>query len=120
MGGGRTGTFVSWGTLAMAAAVIAVLAAFGGYWIGSSRGAAFETVGTAHSTGAQIGVEGDDWSYDVPLHVRWTDVEGGWHEGERPECLPPSDTALEGIRITAVPVEARGVGFRQVVAVHCD
>ncbi len=104
----------------MAAAAVAVLAALGGYWIGSSRVAAFEAVGTAHSTATQIGVEGDDWSYNVPLHVRWTDAGGGWHEGERPRCLPPSDTPLDGIRLTVVPVEARGAGFRQVVAVHCD
>lgn len=104
----------------MASAAIAVLAASLGYWVGAARHDAFETVGTAHSTEAQIGLESDDWTYNVPLDVQWTDNNGDWHEGERPECLPPSDAPLEGIRVTAVPVETRGIGFRQVVAVHCD
>lgn len=115
----NTNIFTDWRMLAVAAAAIAVVAGLGGFWVGSSKGDAFETVGTAHSTEAQIGVEGDDWSYNVPLDVRWTDADGTWHDSGRPECLPPSDTALEGVRITAVPVEARGMAFRQVVAVHC-
>jgi len=104
----------------VAAASVVVVAAVGGYVLGSSRDAAFEVVGTAYFTDTQIGLEGDDWTYHVPLDVRWTDREGTWHEGGRPACLPPSDTTLEGVRVSAVPVEVQGLGFRQVVAVHCD
>ena len=120
MGSGSGHSLVNWRTFAVASAGIAVLAAPVGYWLGSSRHDAFETVGTAHSTEAQIGLEGDDWSYNIPLDVQWTDASGSWHDDGRPECLPPSSKALENIRITAVSVEARGMGFRQVVAVHCD
>lgn len=120
MDSGRTNTLMNGRSLVVAAAAIAVLAALAGYWLGSSRGNAFETVGTAYSTRGQIGLEADGWSYNVPVDVRWTDANGTWHEGERPKCLPPSNTNLEGIRVTAVPVGARGLGFRQVVAVHCE
>lgn len=120
MDGGDTETFMSWRTFALAAAAIAVVAGSVGYWIGASRHDAFETVGAAHSTEAQIGLQTDDWTYNVPLTVQWTDDNGVWHGGGRPECLPPSDTPLEGIRVTAVPVEARGVRWRQVLVVHCD
>ncbi len=111
---------VNWRMVALAAGVVAVVAASVGYWLGASRHGAFETVGTAHSTEAQIGLEGDDWTYNIPLDVQWTDSSGGWHEGERPACLPASNKVIEGVRVTAVPVETRGMGFRQVVAVHCD
>lgn len=120
MDSGPTNVSWNWRTLAGAAAAITVVAALLGYWVGSARGGAFETVGAAYSTKSQISLEADDWSYNIPLEVDWTDAEGTWHEGERPECLPPSNTSLEGIRVTAVPVEARGMGFRQVVAVHCE
>jgi hypothetical protein len=122
----HTRTFMHWRTFVLTSAMLAVLAGLLGYWVGASRHGAFETVGIAHFTQAQIGLESDDWTYNIPLDVRWTDTNGVWYEGGRPECLPPSDTPLEdntpleGIRVTAVPVDARGLGFRQVVAVHCD
>lgn len=47
-------------------------------------------------------------------------MNGTFHEGSRPECLPPTGRGLEGpVRITWVPVEADGMGWRQVVAVTC-
>jgi len=92
-----------------------------GYWFGTSRSGVSEHVGDAYSADTQIGIQTEDWTYDVPLDVRWTDADGGWHEGSRPECLPPSDSGvLSEIRFAAVPVETRGIGFRQVIAVFCD
>jgi hypothetical protein len=100
---------------------IALLAAGAalGYWIGTSRGGVSEYMGDAYSTELQIGIQTEDWSYEVPLDVQWTDAQGGWHSGSRPECLPPSGV-LPDVRFAAVPVETRGMGFRQVVAIFCD
>lgn len=112
---GTPGRRVVAGVIALLASVAALA-----YWIGTTRSAASEYVGDAYSTELQIGIRTDDWSYDVPLDVRWTDSTGQWHEGSRPECLPPERGSLSGIRFAAVPVETRGIGFRQVVAVFCD
>jgi hypothetical protein len=60
----------------------------------------------------------DDWHVGVPLDVRWVDVSGGSHEGDRPECLPPR--GLEGpVRVAWTPVEVDGMGWRQVLSVTC-
>jgi hypothetical protein len=60
----------------------------------------------------------DDSYVSVPLDVRWVDVSGGSHEGDRPECLPP--TGVEGpVRVTWTPVEVDGLGWRQVLSVTC-
>jgi hypothetical protein len=103
----------------IACVALAIAAALVGYWVGSLRHGLFEAVGTAHSTDLQISIESDGWTYDVPLAVQWTDGNGGWHEGDRPDCLPPTTGEIAGIRFSAVPVETRGLGFRQVIAVHC-
>lgn len=105
--------------LVVAVAVPAMLAALGGYWLGAARGGTAEHVGTAYSTASQISVETEDWTYNVPVDVRWTDASGGWHEGKRPGCLPPTGK-IQGVRFSAVPSNARGAETRQVVAVHCD
>ncbi len=67
---------MSWRVLSAAALVVAALARHAGYWFGASRHGAFEVVGSAHSTAARIGVEAENWSYSVPLDVRWTDAKG--------------------------------------------
>ena len=104
--------------VAGALALLVVGAALG-YGLGSWRGGVSEHVGDAVSTETQISIQTDDWTYAVPLDVQWTDAEGGWHSGSRPECLPPGGE-IRDIRFAAVPVETRGTGFRQVVAVFCD
>ena len=103
---------------AVAVALLAAGVALG-YWLGTSHSGVSEHIGDAYSTEFQIGIETGDWTYQVPLDVAWTDAEGVWHSGSRPECLPPSGAVL-GIQFAAVPVKARGIGFRQVVAVFCD
>lgn len=103
---------------ALAAGALAAAAVLG-YVVGASNGDVFEAVGTAHSVDAQISIHTDDWTYAVPLDVPWSDAQDTWHHGGRPECLPPSNAPLEDIRFAAVPVEVRGAGYRQVVAVFC-
>lgn len=100
----------------MAAALVVGLA--GGYLLGTVRTGVAEHVGDAYSSEAQIAVQTRSWTYAVPLDVQWTDAAGTWHSG-RPACLPPTG-AIPDIRFAAVPVDVRGLGFRQVVAVFCD
>jgi hypothetical protein len=60
----------------------------------------------------------DDSYVGVPQDVRWIDVSGGSHEGDRPECLPP--TGMVGpVRVAWTPVEVDGLGWRQVLRVTC-
>jgi hypothetical protein len=60
----------------------------------------------------------DDSYVSVPLDVSWVDVSGRSHEGERPECLPP--TGVEGpVRVAWTAVEVDGLGWRRVLRVTC-
>lgn len=106
------------GRRVLAALTLLLAAASVGYWLGTSRSDVSEQIGDAYSTELQIGIQTGDWSYEVPLDVQWTDAQGGWHSGSRPECLPPTGV-VPNIRFAFVPVETRGMGFREVVAVFC-
>jgi hypothetical protein len=58
--------------------------------------------------------------FRVPRDVAWTDANGDFHEGDRPQCLPPTGRGLEGpVGITWVKVEVSGRSWRQVVGVAC-
>ena len=62
----------------------------------------------------------DGWDVSVPLDVAWTDSQGTFHEGGRPECLPPTGRGLEGpVRLSWTKVDIDGMGWRQVVWVGC-
>ena len=90
--------------------VAAVDAAITDRWTGT---------GMAFSAEGAIGVDVDGHDYAVPQDVAWTDLQGDYHEGGRPECLPPSGKLEGPIRITAQSVEAAGYKRRQVVHVEC-
>jgi hypothetical protein len=75
--------------------------------------------GMALSAEGAIGVAVDGQDYAVPKDVAWTDVQGGYYEDGRPECLPPSGELEGPIRVTAESVEAAGYERRQVVHVEC-
>ena len=58
--------------------------------------------------------------FGVPRDVAWIDSDGVFHEGDRPECLPPTGRGLEGpVGITWVEVEVSGTSWRHVVGVEC-
>jgi hypothetical protein len=100
--------------------VVAVVAAVVGYVVGTSRSGVSIHTGTAHSVEAQISIVGSDgWVYGVPLDVNWTDTTGGWHEGSRPDCLPPTGATLSPITFAATEVTVRGITWRPVVWVSC-
>jgi hypothetical protein len=76
--------------------------------------------GKAHSVEAQISITGDDgWVYSVPLDVNWTEA-GTWHEGTRPDCLPPAGDLAAPITFAATQVTVQGITWRPVVWVSCE
>jgi hypothetical protein len=99
---------------------VAIIAAAGGFLAGSNRSSVTVYTGTAHSTEAQISItDKDGWVYSVPLDVNWTDASGTWHEGSRPDCLPPAGDLAAPITFAATQVTVQGITWRPVVWVSC-
>jgi len=106
--------------LVIGALSVALLAAAGGYLAGVHRNSVTVYTGKAYSTDAQISITGNDgWVYSVPLDVSWTDASGTWHEGSRPDCLPPTGDLTGSITFAATQVTVRGITWRPVVWVSC-
>ena len=107
--------------LLIGALVVAILAAAGGYIAGFNRNSVTVCTGKAHSTEAQISItDKDGWVYSVPLDVNWSDAGGTWHEGSRPDCLPPSGDLTGPITFAATEVTVSGITWRPVVWVSCE
>lgn len=101
------------------AAVALVGLIVGAFWLGSSRPAVSFHTGVAHSAEGAISVEADGWTYAVPLDgVAWVDSRDTWHNGGRPECLPPTGTTRP-ITFAAVEATVEGSTWRPVVWVSC-
>jgi hypothetical protein len=101
-------------------AAVAVVAALGGYLVGTNRSGVSIHTGKAHSVQAQISVTGEDgWVYSVPLDVPWTDAGGVRHEGDRPVCLPPVGHVPAPVTFAATQVTLNGMTWRPVVWVSC-
>ena len=101
-------------------AVVALVAALGGYLVGTNRSVVSIYTGKAHSMQAQISITGEDgWVYGVPLDVHWTDASGVWHEGDRPVCLPPVGDVAAPVTFAATHVTVNGMTWRPVVWVSC-
>ena len=58
-------------------------------------------------------------AYNIPLDVAWTDAQGGFHEGGRPDCLAPTGN-VGPITFGSVDVSENGASWRQVVWVSCQ
>jgi len=94
-----------------------------GYAIGlhHQAGSTHVATGYAYASPLQISAFSQGWSYEIPLHVRWLDSTGGWHEGSRPVCLPASGSRTP-VKFGWVPVHAPGPGdvsWRTVIWVDC-
>ena len=101
-------------------AVVAIVAAVGGYLVGTNRSGVSLHTGKAHSVQSQISITGEDgWVYSVPLDVNWTDASGVWHEGDRPACLPPVGDVQAPVTFAATQVTVNGMTWRPVVWVSC-
>jgi hypothetical protein len=99
---------------------VAILAAAGGYFAGTHRDTVSMHAGKAYSAPFQISITGEDgWVYGVPLDVNWTDASGTWHEGSRPDCLPPAGELAGPITFAATQVTVNGITWRPVVWVSC-
>jgi hypothetical protein len=87
---------------------------------GTDRDAASLHAGKAYSTDAQISITGEDgWVYSLSLDVNWTDSNGTWHDGSRPDCLPPAGNVPGPITFAATEVTLNGITWRPVVWVSC-
>jgi len=107
------------GVLAGLIGAVAIGAAFAAFAVGQRNPQVVEEEVRCVSAEGTISCELSDDSYvSVPLDVRWVDASGRAHEGDRPECLPP--TGVEGpVRVAWTPVEVDGLGWRQVLSVTC-
>jgi hypothetical protein len=59
-----------------------------------------------------------DWAYGIPVHVDWTDGQGGIHIGSNPACLPPL-TSVEKLRVAVGVVWTGSGGDSHVFQVDC-
>jgi hypothetical protein len=101
-------------------AAVGLVAALGGYLVGSNRPAVSIYTGKAYSTQGQIAIAAKDgWVYNVPLDVQWTDASGVWHEGDRPVCLPPVGEVPMPVTFAATQVTVNRMTWRPVVWVSC-
>lgn len=103
----------------LAAAAVALFGA--GFLVGSGSVQPALTVhtGMASSTEQTIGVIADEWTYGIPLDVRWEAADGTPRFGGRPDCLPPSDVEVGPITFAAIEVTVGDSTWRQVVWVSC-
>lgn len=107
-----------WAAVALSVLLVASVAA--GYFWGRGARLVTEDVRCLSAAGAISCTLDDGWTVSVPLDVPWTDTRGSFHEGGRPDCLPPTGRGEEGpVRVTWTKVEADQVGWRQVVWVGC-
>jgi hypothetical protein len=75
--------------------------------------------GLAHSAEGAISIETTDWTYGVPLDgITWVDSANSWHEGGRPDCLPPATDTIS-VRFASVEVTVEKQTWRPVVWVDC-
>ena len=109
------------GVLAGLLAAVAIGVVFAAFAAGQRNPQVVEEDVRCLSAEGTISCELSDDSYvSVPLDVRWVDVSGRSHEGDRPECLLPTGSGLEGpVRVAWTPVEVDGLGWRQVLSVTC-
>jgi hypothetical protein len=62
----------------------------------------------------------DNVAYAIPLdNVVWRDAAGGWHDGQRPACLPIGPQQVPLITFASVDVTIEGHSWRPVVWVSC-
>ena len=104
--------------LAVPAVVVsaAIVAAF---LVGSARGGVTMHTAVPSSAEGAISIEADGWTYGVPMDgVAWIDTTNVWHEGGRPDCLPPTGTDRP-VTFAAVQVTVKESTWRPVVWVDC-
>ena len=87
---------------------------FGAWWSGPKL-----AVGYAHSAEGQVSIESEDWTYGMALDVTWVGEQNTWHHGDRPACVPPSESGISDVHFAWVPVSIEGSEWRDVVWVDC-
>jgi hypothetical protein len=117
---GGTSRRIPLGVRAGLLAAVAIGVVFAAFAAGQRNPRVVEEDVRCVSGAGTISCELSDDSYvSVPLEVLWVDASGGLHEGDRPECLPPTGSLEEPVRVAWTPVEVDGLGWRQVLRVTC-
>lgn len=106
-----------WRGVALTIAIVVVAAAIG-YFAATRQAGVVERNGIASPAAGAISAEAGGWTYNIPLDVPWTDLQGSFHDSGRPACLGP-DAGNVPVRFYSVDVLADGTMWRQVVWVDC-
>ena len=107
------------GLLVTGLALTVAVAALLGYVFGALTSGVSLHTATVGSEARGIFVHEDGLTYNIPLDVAWTDAQGGFHEGGRPDCLAPTGNAGP-VTFGSVDVRENGASWRQVVWVSCQ
>jgi hypothetical protein len=108
-------------TLAVVAAVLITVAAFGAGFAFGNNAASHPTVltGDGYVGADQASLEASGRWYGFRSSVRWTDGSGAYHEAGWPACLPRLQS-VTGIRFAGATLWAGNVGSADVIWVDCQ
>ena len=108
-------------TLAVLAAVVVTLTAFGvGYAVGGNNATHPPVfVADGHVGADQASFQVGDTTYGFESSVSWTDSTGSYHPDGWPACLPKLQT-VSAVRFAGATLWAGSVGQAQVVWVDCQ
>jgi len=100
--------------------LLIVLAVVVAYYAGSLRPAVSYHTAVPSSAEGAVSIEADGWTYGLfaPDGVAWTDSHGAFHDGGRPDCLPPDGTT-EVVRFATVDVTIDARSWRPIIWVDC-
>ena len=93
-----------------------LLAALGGFLLGSERSDVMELEGRAGVGEHVATIESGGWSNGLSQSVAWIDASGSYHDDGWPECLGRAGNTTN-VRFDAVEVPL--LGSRAVVYVDC-
>lgn len=107
------------GVVAVAALALIAMSCLGGIAWGQRHPVVHVDETTCLALESQIGCTlPDGWDIGVAVDVSWTDAAGVFHEGGRPECLPPTGRgASEPVHLHWLRT---ATGDRYVVEVTCQ
>lgn len=105
--------------IASAAAVVAVIGAFGiGFWAGSQQAMHLPIYTADGHVGANVAtLMVGDVAYGVRSTVDWTDGNGVEHAGGWPECLPPGEAT--NVRFAGAVLWHENIGIATITWVDC-
>ena len=100
--------------------ILVILAVVVAYYAGTLRTAISYHTAVPSSAEGAVSIEADGWTYGLPAPdgVDWTDQNGAFHDGGRPDCLPP-EGATRSVRFATIEVTINGMTWRPIIWVDC-